>query len=302
MSRWEGFEELVAVVDAGGFSAAARVLGVSKGHVSQQVSRLEDRLNARLLNRTTRKVSLTETGALYYAQCRQVVEDLEAVERQVTELQQEAKGLLKISAPHLIGEVLLVPAIAEFLKHNPQIEIDLELASHKVDLIEQRFDLAVEVGQRREGNLINRSLAPTQFRVVASPEYLARNPAPRTPQDLPEHRCLLFVEGGYSKPWTFTGAEGTLSIPLSSRWRSNSGHALRSAALQGLGLAYLPDYYLGEQLSSGSLVTVLEDWNAVEREIVAVYAHRRHLSAKLRLFTDFLAASFSQQIARWQNG
>ena len=300
MSRWEGFEELVEVVNCGSFSGAARILGVSKGHVSQQISRLEDRLETRLLHRTTRKLSLTETGAIYYEQCRQVVEDLEAAERAMTTLQQEAKGQLRISAPHLIGEVLLVPAIAQFLQHNPELEIDLELSSHPIDLIGERFDLAVQVGARKDVNVVNRVLAPTSFHVVASPDYLAKHPAPQKLRDLKQHNCLLFVDAGQTKPWRFSDGTGSINISVKSNWRSNSGYALRAAVEQGLGLAYLPDYYLRDDLINGSLVTVLSDWKAIDRSIVAIYQHKRHLSAKIRLFTDFLSEYFATQFRQSQ--
>ena len=240
MSRWEGFEELVEVVNSGSFTAAAHTLGVSKSHVSQQISRLEDRLNTRLLHRTTRKISLTETGAIYYEQCRQVVEELEAAEQAVTSLQQEIKGQLRISAPNLIGEALMVPALAQFLTQHPQLDIELHLSGHRVDLVDERFDLAVQLGARKDINVVNKLLAPTNFHLVASPDYLQRHDPPQTPADLKQHQCLHFLDAGVSRPWHFKGPGGTVSVSIKSRWRSNSGYALRSAAEQGLGLAYLP--------------------------------------------------------------
>ena len=294
MSRWEGFEELVEVVNNGSFSAAARVMGVSKGHVSQQISRLEDRLGTRLLHRTTRKLSLTETGEIYYKQCLQVVEDLEAAERAATQLQEQVKGLLTISAPHLIGEALLVPALAEFQKSHPELEVDLHLSSHRVDLIQEHIDVAIQVSARTDINVVNLALTPTRFHVVASPAYLEKHGQPQTPQDLKRHNCLLFVDAGETRPWRFKGSKRDLSISVNSSWRSNSGHALRSAAENSLGLAYLPDYYLGDDLAAGKLVTVLDAWQAIDRDVVAIYQHKRHLSAKVRLFTQFLVAHFAQ--------
>jgi len=297
MSRWEGFEELVEVINSGSFSAAAKVLGVSKGHVSQQISRLEDRLGTRLLHRTTRKITLTETGAIYYEQCRQVVEDLEAAEQAITVLQQEVQGLLRISAPHLIGETLLVPAIAEFMEQHEKLEIELDLTSHKVDLIEGHYDLAIQVGARKDINVVNRELAMTRFHVVGSPEYLKKFPPPQHPRDLKQHRCLLFMDYGQSKPWKFSGADESISINLKSHWRSNSGQALRAGAKRGLGLAYLPDYYLKEDIAAGSLVEVLNDWDSIKREIVIIYQHKRHLSAKINLFTEFMREYFDREIS-----
>ena len=298
MSRWEGFEELVEVVNSGSFSAAARVLGVSKSHVSQQVSRLEDRLNTRLLHRTTRKLSLTETGALYYEQARQVVEDLESAEQAVSYFQQEIRGELRIAAPHLIGEALMVPALAQFLEQHPGLDIELLLSGHRVDLVDERFDLAIQVGARNDIKVVNKLLAPTSFHVVGSPAYLLRHAPPQTPEDLKQHQCLLFMDAGSTRPWRFQGDKGSVSMSIKSHWRSNSGHALRSAAEQGLGLAYLPDYYLQQLLADQSLVTVLNDWQSPDREIVAIYQHKRHLSTKIRAFTGFLEEFFTRELQR----
>ncbi len=296
MSKWEGFAELVAVVDCGGFSAAARVLGVSKSHVSQQVSRLEERLNTRLLHRTTRKLSLTETGSLYYAHARQVVEELEAADAAVTSLQQEVKGELRIAAPHLIGEAVLVPALAAFTARHPQLQVDLHLAGHQVDLVEQRFDLAIQMGAVARGSHIRRPLARTRFHVVASPDYLAAYGSPQEPSELAGHRCLQFVAEGFHKPWRFHGRQGVIDVKINPSWRSNSGHVLRLAAEAGQGLAYLPDYYLQQALDAGRLRVVLEEWPAVEREIVALCQHRRHLSSKLSRLIDHLSQYFSRQM------
>lgn len=295
MSRWDGFEELVEVVNSGSFSAAAIVLGVSKGHVSQQISRLEDRLGVRLLHRTTRKLSLTEAGEMYYTRCQQVVEDLEATEASVSELQVQIQGPLRISAPHLLGEKVLVPALAEFQRQNPALDVELNLSSRKIDLIEEHCDVAIQVGERKDINVVNHRLTATDFHLVASPGYLKQHGRPKKPADLKQHNCLLFVENGTSKPWKFRSDNGTVSVRVKSTWRSNSGHVLRGAAEQGLGLAYLPDYYLEDELKTGKLEIVLSDWQSIEREIVAIYLNKRHLSMKLRMLTEFLAADFAKQ-------
>jgi len=296
MSRWDGFEELVEVVKCGSFSAAALALGVSKAHVSQQISKLEERLGTRLLHRTTRKISLSETGKIYYEQCRQIVEDLENAEQSITNLQNDVQGLLRISAPHLLGEVLLIPALAAFLKRHPKLEVDIDLNSHKVDLIADRYDIAIQVGERTDINVVNRILAPTRFHVVASPDYLQRCGTPRHPDDLKHHRCLMFSDYGQVKPWRFSGPDGIVSVTLVSHWRSNSGHGLRAGAKEGLGLAYLPDYYLKEDIAEGRLVKVMDEWQSTDRNLVAIYQHRQHLSSKIRLFTEFMRENFLNEI------
>lgn len=295
MSRWEGFEELVKVVEVGSFSGAARAMGVSKGHVSQRISQLEDRLGVRLLHRTTRKLSLTELGNLYYQRCRQVIEDLDEIEQAVSEYQQRASGLLKISSPNLLGEMHIVPAVTDFLTENPKLEIELNFYGRRVDLIEDAYDVAIQVGARTDINVVNRTLAKTEFQLVASPRFLNRYGTPESPRDLKQLRCLMFTEYGTSKPWKFIRQNEEASVTGLCRWHSNSGHCLLAAARDGLGLAYLPDYYVTEDLAAGRLVRVLDEWGGIERDVVAIYQHRRHLSAKVRLFVDFMQDRFGQR-------
>lgn len=295
MSRWEGFEELVKVVEVGTFSGAARAMGVSKGHVSQRISQLEDRLGVRLLHRTTRKLSLTELGNLYYERCKQVVEDLDEIEQAVSEYQQRATGLLKISSPNLLGEMHVVPAIADFLADNPSLEIELNFYGRKVDLIEDAYDVAIQVGARTDINVVNKPLAKTTFQLVATPRFLNRHGAPEEPRDLKHLNCLMFTEYGASKPWKFVRGKEEISVNGMCRWRSNSGHCLLAAARDSLGLAYLPDYYVAEDIKAGRLVRVLEEWGGAERDVVAIYQNRRHLSAKVKLFVDFMQERFGEQ-------
>lgn len=295
MSRWEGFEELVKVVEAGSFTGAAMALGVSKGHVSQRISQLEDRLGVRLLHRTTRRLSLTELGNLYYQRCRQVIEDLDEIELAVTEYQQRATGLLRISSPNLLGEKHVVPAIADFLSANPSLEVELNFYSRKVDLVEDAYDVAIQVGARTDINVVNTPLATTTFQLVACPTFLNRSGTPEEPRDLKHLRCLMFTEYGASKPWRFVRGKEAVSVKGKCYWHSNSGHCLLAAARSGLGLAYLPDYYVAEDIAAGRLVRVLEDWGGIERELVAIYQVRRHLSAKVKLFVEFMQTRFREQ-------
>ena len=292
MSRWEGFEEFVQVVDNGGFSAAARTTGASKSHISQQISRLEDRLGARLLNRTTRKISLTDVGEEFYDKCNRIIEELDDAERSVSSLQSEAKGVLRISTPSLLGEVHLVPALAEFQKSHPNLVLELNFISRKVDLIEEGYDLVIQLGQRTDINVVNKLLCRTRFHVVANLDYLKQHGTPTKPSELKQHNCLTFTHHGQSKPWKFVSAKGKKQVPVKGTWRSSSGNALKAAAIQGLGLVYLPDYYIADDIKSGQLQMVLSDWSAVERDIVVIYQERRHLSAKIRLCTEHLTNHF----------
>lgn len=295
MSRWEGFEELVKVVEAGSFSGAARAMGVSKGYVSQRIGQLEDRLGVRLLNRTTRKLSLTELGHLYYQRCKQIIEDLDEIEHAVSERQQRATGVLKISSPNLLGELHIVPAIADFLSEHPGLEIELNFYGRKVDLVEDAYDVAIQVGARTDINVVNEPLARTTFQLVATPSFLDDHGMPQEPGDLKRLPCVMFTEYGLSKPWRFIRGDEELSVSGLCRWHSNSGHCLLAAARDSLGFAYLPDYYVADDIASGRLVRVLEDWGGIERDVVAIYQHRRHLSAKVKLFVEFMQSRFRQE-------
>lgn len=298
-NRWDGIEEFVAVTERGSFSAAAQQLGVSKAHVSQQVNRLEDRLGTRLLHRTTRKVALTETGKMYVEQCRSIIEELNSVELSISGIQKSISGRLRISTPHLIGEEFLIPALTAFQQQHQALDIDIDLSSRRVNLIEDRYDIAIQLGKRDDVNVINRFLATSRFHVVASPQYIERFGEPDSPEALSEHQCLLFSSEGRSKPWKFASAKGTIEVPVKSKWRSNSGHILRSACKQGFGLAYLPDYYLQEDIINGSLVCVMQNTQSIDRRLVAIYQHRSHLSNKIRVFVEYLSDFFSTQQDRF---
>ena len=238
MSRWEGFEELAKVVRVGSFSGATRAMGVSKGHVRQRISQLEDRLGVRLLHRTTRKLSLTELGNLYYQRSKQVIEDLDEIEQAVSKYQQRATGVLKISSPNLLGELhMSVSAIADFLAADPNLEIELDFYSRKVDLVEDAYDVAIQVGARTDINVINKPLAKTTFQLVATPRFLNRYGAPEKPSDLKQLRCVMFTEYGVSKPWQFVRGDDEVSVTGLCRWHSNNGHCLLAAARDSLGLA-----------------------------------------------------------------
>ncbi|MCW8877183.1 MAG: LysR family transcriptional regulator [Kangiellaceae bacterium] len=297
MSRWQGIEEFVQVVNSGSFSAAAAILGISKSHVSQQVSRLEERLGSRLLQRTTRRLNLTEVGQQFYHQCTRIVEALDDAESSVTHLHRTVQGVLRVSSPFLLGEVHLVPAISEFLHEYPNLEIELDFTSRKVDLLEGEYDIALQVGERNDINVVNVPLTTTRFYIVASPKYIEDSDAPlNSPDDIKGHKCLLFMERGNTKPWRLRQSEeeSELALKVKSHWRSNSGLALRAAVKKGLGLAYLPDYYLKSDVLDGALKVLLPEWSFNERKIVAIYSHRQFVSAKVKVFTDFLINYFQR--------
>jgi DNA-binding transcriptional LysR family regulator len=266
--------------------------------VSQHVKELEERLAARLLNRTTRKVSLTETGRAYYERCKRLLADLDETEQAVRDMHAAPRGELRINATPTFGILQLAPAIADFTTRFPAISVELILSERIVDLIEEGFDVAVRVGELPDSSLIARQLAPCRIVVCGAPSYFERHGRPRTPVDLTNHNCLTVAGTGlsYYSVWHLTAADGTaVTVSPSGNLRTNSGAVLIVAALAGHGLACLPTYLAGDALQAGRLVTVLDDYMGPPLPLRALYPHSRYLSAKTRAFVDFLAARFGQE-------
>src|ERR1700674_4575783 len=286
------------VVESASFTGAAARLGIFASMVSQHVKELEERLGARLLNRTTRKVSLTETGRAYYERCTRLLADLEETEQAVSDMHAAPRGELRVNATPTFGILHLAPAIADFTTRFPAISVELILSERIVDLIDEGFDLAVWAGELPDSSLIARQLAPCRMVVCGAPSYFERHGRPRTPSDLTAHNCLT-VSGNvlsYYRAWHLTAADGTaLNISPIGNLRTNSGAVLKVAALAGHGVVGLPPYLVGDALQSGRLVTVLDDCTAPPLALRALYPHNRHLSAKVRAFVDFLAARFGRE-------
>ena len=295
MSRWAGIEEFVQVVESGSFTAAARALGVSKAHVSKQLRQLEDRLGIRLLHRTTRRQALTEAGEQFYRRCTQLIGELDELSDALGEAQETPSGRLRISVAGAFAERYLAPACAEFMVRYPQVRIELIFDNRIVDLIQENFDLAIRYGELQQSDLVARRIAPRRLHVCASPAYLQRHGIPTRPDQLRAHNCLV----GSSDYWIFRGKDGLRRLRIDGNWSSNNGIALLAAARAGLGLAQLPDFYVEDDLQAGRLQTVLQDWELGDVGVWAVYPHRRHLSAKVRLLIDYLVAVF-QPKPPWQ--
>ncbi|WP_159737232.1 LysR family transcriptional regulator [Vibrio atypicus] len=285
MANWEGVSEFVGVAETQSFTAAAKKLDTSVAQISRRVSALEERLAVKLFNRTTRKVSLTEAGQLYYQQCKHLVEGLELAELAVTQMQSTPKGLLKVTAPVTYGEQHLAPLLHQFLEIHPQVDLDLMLTNQKLDLIEMGVDVAIRLGRLQDSSLIAKRLSTRQLYVCASPKYLERYGEPHTLSELSKHECLV----GSVDYWRFRDAKGEKSLRVSGRIHCNSGFALLDAAKRGLGLVQLPDDYVQTALDSGELVEVLSDYRDEREGIWALYPQNRNLSPKVRLLIDFLA-------------
>lgn len=301
MSRLDEMEVFAEVVEAGGFTAAARRLSLSKSAVSKQVTRLEDRLGVRLLNRTTRRLSLTEAGATFHAACRRVLEEAETAERAVSNLSTAPRGVLKLNAPMSFGFLHLSGAIPAFHARFPQIAIEAVMNDRFVDLIDEGYDVALRIGDLRDSSLVARRIAPCRNVLCASPAYLDRRGRPQRADDLARHDCLLYANTANPREWTLLGPRGRDSVTVAGPLTANNGDLLCAAALGGMGIAKLPTFIVGPCLRDGRLEVVLPDHPVPEQGIHAVYPHSRNLSLKVRVFVDFLAERFGPQ-PYWDDG
>ncbi len=295
MQDLERMAIFAAVVETKSFSAAARRLHLSKSMVSKQVTHLEQSVGARLLNRTTRAMSLTEAGAVFYEHCARIVEELEEAKLAVGKLQSEPRGLLRISTSVAFGTLHIAPALPEFLARYPAVRIDMEIADRFVDLADEGFNLAVRIAKDPGQNLVARKLAPVHRKICATPDYFKRKGIPKTPEDLARHNCLTYTYLNPQDPWRLRGPEGDISVPGAGNLRLNDDEALSAAVLGGLGIALLPTFIVGKDLQDGRLKSVLADYVPVERHVYAVYLPNRHLSAKVRAFIDFLLERFGAE-------
>jgi DNA-binding transcriptional LysR family regulator len=282
-----------AVVDAGSFSAAASRLGLSKAAVSEQVRRLETRLGARLLNRTTRRLALTEAGAACHRHCQRMLSEADAAERAAIAHQEAPVGVLRVTAPETFTALHVAPAMPSFLAQHPSLSVELSASAELIDLIENRFDLAIRIGALPDSGLVARRLAMARLMIVAAPSYLKRRGAPRTVADLSAHDALSFLPHRWGSEWRISKGEGAVRrVPMNIRLTADSGDALLAATLAGLGLALLPNWLAQKHVASGALGRVLESWGGAPMPIQAVHASESLASAKVRLFTDHLVQHF----------
>ena len=292
--RWDGISEFVYVADYESFTRAAKELGISTAQVSRQISALEKRLNIKLLYRTTRKVSLTEEGRVFYQHCRGVLDGLDAAEQAVSNLQSKPQGRIKLTAPVTYGEQQLLPLVNDFMVQYRDIEVTAFLSNQKIDLIDGGYDLAIRIGKLSDSTMMAKKLSRRTNFVCAAPAYLEKYGIPHSLSDLSQHNCLLgtrdywhFIEDG--KIDSEKNADKEKNLRVSGSVQYNSGHSLVDAALKGLGIVQLPDYYVQKYLASGELVSLLNNYREPEESIWAIYPHNRHLSPKIRLLVDYLA-------------
>jgi DNA-binding transcriptional LysR family regulator len=303
MDRITGLSVFTKVVESSSFAAAARHFGLSPAMVSKHVVALEERLGARLLNRTTRRVSPTEIGRVFYERATRILAEIDDAEQEAGALQATPRGLLRVNGPLSFGIRQLGPAIADYLGACPEVEIDVTLNDRVTDLVEEGFDLAIRIGRLADSSLIARRIAPCLIVACASPAYLAKRGAPKRPGDLAEHDCLGYSYAALRNEWRFAGPDGVESVRVAGRLNANNGDILRLAALRGEGIVLQPSFLVGDDLATGSLVPILPGYTPDALVIQAVYPHSRHLSVKVRSFVDFLVARFGQEPEwdRWQS-
>lgn len=285
MMQWEGISEFVYVAENESFTLASKKMAISTAQVSRQISALEKRLNIKLFYRTTRKVSLTEEGRIFYQHCRSVLDGLDAAERAITNLQSKPQGKIKLTAPVTYGEKQILPLVNDFLKQYSDVEVSAYLSNQRVDLVEDGYDLAIRLGNLSDSSMMAKKLGERSNFVCASPLYLQKHGIPHSISELNKHSCLL----GTNDYWHFRESDKEKSVRITGRLRYNSGYSLTDAALKGLGIVQLPDYYIKQHLQSGELVTLLDNYRAPDEGIWAIYPQNRHLSPKIRLLVDYLA-------------
>jgi DNA-binding transcriptional LysR family regulator len=301
MDRLTSLTVFGRVVECGGFSAAARKLNMSATMVSSHVQSLEDRLGVRLLNRTTRKINLTDIGKAYYERSRQILADLEEADRSAGALNATPSGTLRVyTSTHIVR--FLSPVVGEFLDLYPSVKIEVTIGERMIDLIEEGFDLAIRVVPPPDSSLIVRRLTPWRHILCCAPSYLESHPAPTRPADLINHNCLRFAFYPFGDEWRFDGpANRPVAVRVAGDIITNSGEMLRALALSGRGVFLAASFLVADDIAAGTLVRLMPDHLPVEFAINAIYPHRHHLSAKVRSFIDLLSERFAEH-RRWMTG
>ena len=297
MDRFLEMRTFVQVVDTGSFVGAAEPLDMSKAAVSRYVADLEARLGVRLLHRTTRRLSLTEDGEVFYLRCKELLGGLDAAEAEVTARSGDAVGQLRVNAPVSFGILYLAPVWAAFKARHPQVSFDVTLSDRVVDIVEECFDLAIRITQLQNSSLISRRLASTRMVLCASPTYLARQGTPVHPSELVQHHILAYSYWSSRDEWAFDGPDGVVVVKTTPCLRSNNGDTCRAVALAHEGIILQPSFMVGADLAAGTLVELCPGYRALEMGIHAVYSSRKHVAPKVRLLIDFLVEHFAEP--RW---
>jgi DNA-binding transcriptional LysR family regulator len=290
-----GMAAFLAAVDEGSFSRAAAKLGLTPSGVSKLISRLEERLDVQLFHRTTRRIQLTDLGTFYFERVRRIFDDVRSLETEIDESRDKPRGLLRVTAPVVLGQIRILPAVVAFRDEFPDVHVDLILADRVVDLIEERVDIAIRMTATPPMSYVARKLGDDRRLFCASPTYLGRRGRPRHPKDLEAHDCLVFWADGAPFPWKVKDKAGkSVSVRVCGPLQTNNTLALRDAAIAGLGIADLPSYLAAEDIRSSRLESVLEDFVAVDRAVYAVYPPGRSVPARSREFVRVLARHYAE--------
>lgn len=292
MDQLPAMRSFVRVVEAGSFSAVAREAHTTQPAISKQVAWLEARLGARLLERTTRKVALTDEGALYYEKAKAILDAVDEAEAAVRKGRQQVAGVLRVACSVGFGRFQVVPRLADFLARYPQLRIDLRMSDAFIDLIEEGIDVAIRIGALADSSLIARRIGTTHRVVVASPKYLKGRPRPRSPRDLQAHECIVYSALATMNEWRFEREGRAESVRVDGRFRCSSAEGVREAALAGLGIAWSPVWLFGDELRSKTLVTLLPEWRSPPLPIHAVSPPSRRHSPRVNALVEYLEGGF----------
>jgi DNA-binding transcriptional LysR family regulator len=299
MDTLDGLKTVIAVVETNSFTAASDRLGMSKALVSKYVGEVETKLGIRLFNRTTRKLALTEAGRCYYEQSLILLEQYSVLIDNVTGEQSNPRGLLKISAPVTFGEMQLSAILPKFLKHYPELKIELVLTNGAIDMLEEGIDVRIRIGGLDDSNMIARHLKTFPLVLSASPEYIKKNGLPKTPEEVAEHQCIIDSNFRIGKQWPIISPEGVAdTISVSSSVAVNSPQAVREIAIAGGGIAMCPEFIVEDAIRDGRLITILPEYTTLEFGLFAIYPHRKYVAKKVRCFIDFMLEEFAK-VARY---
>jgi DNA-binding transcriptional LysR family regulator len=287
LNKFNGLESFIKVAELGSFSHAADNMGVSKSYVSRQVGQLETRLSVQLFVRTTRSVTLTTLGQSFYQRIKQSLDQIDEAEQAVVDLQEVPKGTLKVTLAGAFGEQFVVPAAVEFMTLYPNLKVNLNFSNNMIDIVSEGYDLAIRSGVLDDPSLIARRIISRKLLLCASPAYLTKNGFPATLDELIHHNCLL----GSKEAWDVKNTDGKdIQFNVSGNWRSNNGYALMQACINHLGIVQLPEFYCIESIQQQKLIEILPQCQPKDNGVWAIYPSNRHLSAKVRLFVDYVIA------------
>jgi DNA-binding transcriptional LysR family regulator len=290
MDKFQEMRTFAAVVDAGSFVGGADALNMSKAATSRNISDLESRLGVRLLQRTTRRLSLTEEGTVFFARCKELLANIESAENEITSRTDEAIGLIRVNAPVTFGILHLAQLWGDFKMNNPKVTLDVTLGDRVIDIVEEGYDIAIRIAQLPNSTLVSRKLASTRLVLCASPIYLKKAGTPKHPSALQDHSILAYAYT--SDQWEFEHEQGAVSVKVMPYLKTNNGDTCVAGALKHQGIILQPTFMVGPSLQSGALVEILPKYKSVELGIYAVYPTRKLLSPKVRLLIDFLVESF----------